>query len=376
MKYRQITPEERYTLATLRTQVPRLSNAEIARIMGRHRSTIGREIARNSSRHDGAYRCSRAQEMANGRRSRSRRRCQFTEQDWRLVERFLAELHSPKQISGRLRKEGRLSISHESIYLYVWRDKQRGGQLYRLFRQAGKKARKRYGSYEKRGRVEGKRHIDERPASVDRRTELGHWEIDTVMGSTKTRDCVVTLVERATGLTLIGKLANRTAPALNRRVISLIRRHPDLFRTITADNGTEFHSYRDIEKATGVTFYFATPYHSWERGTNENTNGLIRQYLPKRVSMTHLTQARCNAIARKLNTRPRERYGFSTPLERLDEIVETSTPLQDSKHLTERSHPLLDPPPQGGGRKAKASTNSHKRSYKRRHLQPLGRHKK
>ena len=204
MSYTQITPEERYTLAMLRKQVPRLSDAAIGRILGRHRSTIGREIARNSSRHDGAYRYSKAQEKAGGRRSRSRRRCQFTAEDWALVEARLREFHSPKQISGRLRKDGILDISHESIYLHVWRDKQRSGELYRSLRQARKKARKRYGSHEKRGRVDGKRHLSERPAVIEDRTELGHWEIDTVMGSVRDTHCIVTLVERATGKVLPG----------------------------------------------------------------------------------------------------------------------------------------------------------------------------
>ena len=144
---------------------------------------------------------------------------------------------------------------------------------------------------------------------------MGHWEIDTVMGVGNTH-CVVTLVERATGYVLIGKLAERTASELTRRTIELVSKHPGKIRTITADNGTEFHSYRAIEKATGVKFYFATPHHAWERGTNENTNGLIRQYLPKRKSMARVTQRDCTRIAKKLNTRPRKRYDYETPEER------------------------------------------------------------
>ena len=143
-------------------------------------------------------------------------------------------------------------------------------------------------------------------------------EADTVMGA-GSKDCVVTLVERKTGLVLIGKLADRTARSLSRRAISLMRRRAGSFETVTADNGTEFHDYHRIEERTDVTFYFARPYHSWERGSNENANGLIRQYLPKGVSMARLTQQQCNAIAKKLNTRPRKRLGFRTPLECLNE---------------------------------------------------------
>ena len=159
-----------------------------------------------------------------------------------------------------------------------------------------------------------KRHISERPNSAESRKIKGHWEVDTVMGK-GSKDCIVTLVERKTGYTLIGKLKDRTTAELNRRCIQLINREPCRFVSITADNGTEFHQYKKIEKATNTRFYFATPHHSWERGTNENTNGLIRQYLPKGTSMENLTQQKCNAIADKLNNRPRKRLGYKTPEE-------------------------------------------------------------
>lgn len=315
MRYIQITPGERYTLGLLRKQG--FSNAEIGRFTGRHRSTIGREFERNYSHYDGAYRHSIAQEKTNGRRRRSRRNSRFSASEWKLVTTLLAEKFSPEQISGWLRLFGVLEISHETIYGHLWRDKRRGGKLWRHLRQPYKR-RKRYGSYEKRGRVAGKRHITERPAAVESRSQLGHWEMDTVLG-TGSYHCIVTLVERASGVTLIGKLRRRNIAALNERVIELIQAHPGLFKTITVDNGTEFHGYEQIERATGVKIYFATPYHSWERGTNENTNGLIRQYLPKRTSMKRLTQHQCNVIATALNNRPRKRYGFLTPLDRLSE---------------------------------------------------------
>lgn len=315
MAYHQITPAERYTLATLRKQVPALSAAAIARLMDRHRSTITREIARNSCHYDRAYRYSKAQERTNGRRSRSRRNSRFTPSDWDLVVLLLREGLSPDQISGRLQLEGRLRISRESIYRFVRRDKKTGGQLYRLLRQPAK-WRKHHRGAEKRGRLAGKRHISERPAEVELRDRIGHWEMDTIV-SPVDRHCVVTLVERATGCVLLGKLPSRSVSATNRRVIQLIRSHARLFKTITVDNGTEFHGYAQIERATGAIFYFATPYHSSERGSNENTNGLIRQYIPKRRSMKHLTQARCTEIALRLNNRPRKRYGYLSPIEKL-----------------------------------------------------------
>ena len=156
--------------------------------------------------------------------------------------------------------------------------------------------------------------ISERPAEVETREGVGHWEANTVLGS-GSKDCVLTLVERKTGLVLVGKLQDRTARALRARAASLMGRHAGRVETVTADNGTEFHDYRRIEQRTGATFYFAKPYHSWGRGSNENANGLLRQYLPKGSSLAGLTQHHCNAIAHKLNTRPRKRLGFRTPLE-------------------------------------------------------------
>jgi IS30 family transposase len=303
-------------LAALRRQD--VNQAEIARSLGRHRSTISREVRRNGSRSDGRYRAFTAQERTNGRRSRSRRNQRFSAEDFARVDELLRRQWSPEQVAGHLARQGLLSISHETIYRHVWRDKKDGGTLHTHLRGARKRRRKRYGGYDSRGRLAGKRMISERPAEVETRREVGHWEIDTVMGA-GSKDCIVSLVERRSGLLLIGKLADRTTASLNRRVIRLIRRDEAAFATVTADNGTEFHDYRRIEARTKALFYFARPYHSWERGSNENANGLIRQYLPKGTGMAGLSQQQCNSIARRLNTRPRKRLGFKTPLECFNE---------------------------------------------------------
>lgn len=312
MKYRQITPEERYAIAAMRAH--RTPMRVIARALGRPASTISREIARNSC-NDRGYRADKAISRTSGRRSRSRRNTQFSPDDWVLVEHLVCLDWSPEQVSGWLRLHGVLAISYETIYMRVWRDKWAGGSLWTHMRQAMKKRRKRYRSHDSRGRLAGKRHISERPAEVEGRQVLGHWEIDTVKGDDQARHTVLTIVERKTGFLQIGKLARHCAAETTERCVELIERDRASFQTITADNGSEFHSYRDIEEATGVEFYFATPHHSWERGTNENTNGLIRQYLPKRKSMAHVTQAHCDEIAQKLNSRPRKRLGFRTPEE-------------------------------------------------------------
>ena len=316
MTYRQLSPEERYMLAALRRQG--YNQSQIARALGRHRSTVGRELRRNSTRADGRYRASTAQERTNGRRSRSRRNSRFGAEDFAVIDELLCRQWSPEQIAGHLARQGLLAISHETIYRHVWRDKRQGGTLYTHLRGARKRRRKRYGAYDSRGRLAGKRLISERPAEVEAREAVGHWEADTVAGA-GAKDCVVTLVERKTGFVLIGKLKDRTARSLSRRVVGMIRTHAGKFETVTADNGTEFHDYGRVERLTGAAFYFARPYHSWERGSNENANGLIRQYLPKGVSMAGLTQQQCTAVARKLNTRPRKRLGFRTPLECFNE---------------------------------------------------------
>jgi len=312
MTYRQITSEERYTISTLRQEG--FNQSEIARALGRHRSSISREIRRNLSQFDRCYRPFVASHRARARRSRPRKNSRFKPDDYRLVDRLLRQKWSPEQISGRLREEGTLSISHETIYRYTWKDKAAGGSLYRFLRCATKQRRKRHNSYDSRGRLAGKRHISERPCWVEKRKSVGHWEVDTVVGA-GSKDCVATLVERKTGFTMIGKLPDRCKLSMSKRIKSLIRREQTSFKTITADNGTEFHDYESVERAIPVKFYFATPYHSWERGTNENLNGLLRQYLPKRSNLQGLTQRHCDAIARQLNTRPRKRLGFRTPEE-------------------------------------------------------------
>ena len=313
MTYRQITFEERYTLGLLRQRG--LAAAAIARILGRHRGTVLREVQRNCANSDGTYRPQLADWYARGRRSRSRRNRRFCPADWERVHALLREEWSPEQVAGRLRRQGELTISHETIYRYIWADKRAGGQLYRHLRGARKHCRKRYGRYDSRGRLAGKRPITARPAAADARSQVGHWEGDTMLGAGQAGPCVLSLVERKTGYLALGKLPRRTGAAVNRRARQLIAAQPRPVRTITVDNGTEFHSYAALERRVATRFYFATPHHAWERGTNENTNGLLRQYLPKRASMAHLTQHDCNRIAAKLNRRPRKRLGYRTPEE-------------------------------------------------------------
>ena len=321
--YCQLTEAERYTLSTLKRA--RWSLRRIAKFMGRSPSTFSREVRRNSTGDDRKpnplYIPSKAQEQANGRRRRSRRVKHHAPEVYAEVEALLAqEQWSPEQIASQLPERIGVRLSHMTIYRHVRRDQRLGGWMFRHLRQGGKRRRKRTYGPEKRGKLENKPMIDSRPEVVEHRQEIGHWEGDTVMGSAGERCCLLTLVERAAGFAKIVRLPHRTVRAVNRATIELIRNSGLPFKTITWDNGTEFHGYKQIEAATGVQCFFAYPHHPWERGSNENFNGLIRQYFRKRKSLAGKRQSDCDEVAAKLNSRPRKRYGFKTPIQRMQQL--------------------------------------------------------
>ena len=309
-KYHQLTQQERYSITALRMSGE--CNAEIARSLGRSPSTISRELRRNATVHDGIYRAEKAQSYSTARRRRCRRVARFTAEQMARVSALIRKRWSAEQISGTLRESGELYISTETIYRRIRWDKKVGGSLWRHTRIMSKFGRKRYGRQDSRGVLPGKKHISERPVQVEARQQAGHWEGDTVMGS-DLRHCVLTLVERTTGFAIIKKLKSRTKDEVTKAATRALRKHGRNFRTITFDNGTEFHDYAKLEERFPVKIYFATPYHSWERGSNENFNGLLRQYLPKGTCMSAVTQAQCDHIGNDLNRRPRKRHGFKTP---------------------------------------------------------------
>jgi IS30 family transposase len=310
--YSQLSQEERYLIAYFLRR--HLTHSDIARELGRHRCTIGREIQRNKRAYDDGYRAEQAQSYYQGRRRRSRYGFHHTKTQMQPVFYLIRKKWNPEEIAYVLKKSGVLSISHETIYKHILHDKKYGGTLYKNLRIMPKVRRKRYNTRDSRGILPGKRPITDRTDEVESRLVLGHWEGDTVVGRDR-HHCIVTLVERKSGFVIIKKISARTAEQTTKAVIEAIHEHPNLFKTITFDNGTEFHGYKEIETATGVICYFAAPYHSWERGSNENCNGLIRQYLPKKSCMSTITQRYCNWIAKQLNTRPRKRHNYATPME-------------------------------------------------------------
>jgi len=311
-RFTQLSQEERYIItAGLRSK---LSITEIAQNLGRPLCTVYRELGRNRNTHDDYYRAEVAHQYAVARRHRARRGSQFSPEYWQEIIYYLKKKYSPEQIVGVLARKGTIPISHETIYKFILKDKRRGGLLFTNLRIMPKRRRKRYNSHDSRGTLPGKKHISKRPQSAESRRTLGHWEGDTVIGADR-HHCIVTLTERKTGFVIIKKVRRRSSKEVTKACLRAIRSHTDKFKTITFDNGTEFHGYKEIENLFHVPCYFATPYHSWERGTNENTNGLIRQYLPKKTCMKNVSQAYCDWIANELNSRPRKRLGFLTPKE-------------------------------------------------------------
>lgn len=305
--YHQLTQAQRYQIYALRKTKHGL--AEIAKVVGVHKSSVSRELQRNRGKR--GYCPQQAHEMALERRPKAVSR--ITVEVWAIVEALLRQDWSPEQVSGRLTKEQGIRISHEWIYHHVLLDKQAGGTLYKHLR-CQKKRRKRYGTYDRRGKLPHCRSIEERPAIVNARKRLGDWEVDTLLGS-KHKDVMVTLTERKSRYVLIGKVKERTAQAVQSQICTLLLPIQDKVRTMTSDHGKEFANHEQIAETLDLKFYFAHPYAAWERGTNENTNGLLRQYFPKKSNLTSVSNKQVDLVMAKLNSRPRKSLRFKTPLE-------------------------------------------------------------
>lgn len=316
MDYTHITTEQRYEISVLKRQG--YGDAEIGRIIGKHKSTIGRELRRNGA--GGHYGAATADKRAQDRRrAASTIRYRLTDDLRTLIDdKLRSEQWSPEEISGRLRDEGHRSVSHETIYLYIWRDKRSGGDLHTHLRQQ-KKRRKRYRSNDRRGLIADRVSIDERPAVVDERSRIGDWEIDTIIGAGH-RGAIVTSVERASRYVVMRAVTSTKADEVTSALTAMMRPHRANVKTITADNGREFAQHKKFGRALGADVYFAHPYHSWERGTNENTNGLVRQYFPKKMSLLHVDDRQVQETEAKLNNRPRKKLGWKTPREVLDDV--------------------------------------------------------
>lgn len=304
--YSRLTREQRYTIEVMNRKGS--PQKEIAEAIGKHPATVCRELRRLGQ--GVGYCFVAAQREAEGLRQGGKR---SDEALLALAEsRLREEQWSPQQISAKLRKEGHGHLSHETIYQHIYRDKAAGGDLHSHLRHRFKSYRKRGSGRERRGRLKDQVMIDQRPKVVDERSRIGDWEMDTVIGRPG-GPVLVSMVERVSRYTVIRLAASKDATAVGAAILSGLGGCRDKVLTKTYDNGKEFAHHKLLGEILGADGYFAHPYHSWERGLNENTNGLIRQYFPKGIDFGKITPAQVSEVERKLNTRPRKCLDYQTP---------------------------------------------------------------
>jgi IS30 family transposase len=309
-QYTQLTSEQRYQISGLKKAG--WKQCQIASEIGVDKSTISRELKRNKG--DRGWRPKQAQRLRNERRQDCINGQRLTLNDWAEVDRLIRQDLSPEQVSARLELEGELQVSHESIYQHIYADKRAGGDLWRHLR-CQKPHRKRYASgQERRGAIRNRVSIDARPKIVEQKMRIGDWEGDTVIGKNH-QGVLVTLAERKSRYVLAGQLRSKHAEGVTAKVNSLLRPHKHKCHTVTFDNGKEFAEHEAIAAALTADIYFAHPYHSWERGLNENSNGLLRQYFPKRMELIDVTEEQVQWVVDRLNHRPRKVLGFRSPHE-------------------------------------------------------------
>jgi IS30 family transposase len=328
---RYLDRDERYEIARLREQDPALSGRQIAARLGRSPSTVSRELARNADPRTGGYQPERAHQLAWRRQRRPKRSRLAGNPALRAaVQKLLDRRYSPGQASGRLKVQfpgdPAMRASHETIYqsLYVYPRGQLRRELKASLRSGRGTRRPRGRGPESRGKIIGAVPIGQRPPEAEGRLVPGHHEGDLVMGTVASNSAVATIVERTTGyLTLVHLPDGHTADAVASAVISRLAEYPAWFaRTLTWDNGKEMARHARITGQTGIQVYFADPHAPWQRGSNENINGLLREYLPKGTDLSRHTAAQLQAIQDELNDRPRKRFGFYTPREQLAKLLE------------------------------------------------------
>jgi IS30 family transposase len=308
--YRQLTYGQRCQIYALKKRG--FSNRQIAADLGVSHTTVGRELGRNSGRR--GYRCKQAEEKSQSRRhATAGKHRKMTPTLIRCIEEKLSIQWSPEQITCWLALRGGVTVSHETVYQYIWNDKRDGGALWKNLRRRARRYQKRGNDGKtSRGRIPGRIDIDLRPAIVERRSRIGDWEADTIIGA-NSKGAIVSLVERKSRKTRLVKVERKTAKAVKTALVNALRPHKNNVLTITCDNGKEFTLHQKIGKSLHADTFFAKPYHSWERGTNENTNGLVRQYFPKKMDFAMVTQADVRRVERTLNNRPRKCLDYKTP---------------------------------------------------------------
>ncbi|ELX8338862.1 IS30 family transposase [Pseudomonas aeruginosa] len=302
--YKHLSREERYQIYSLRLAKQTIS--EIARLLGRHRSTISRELGRGRGLR--GYRAEQACSKASERAKKSRNARRVDAKVWADVSFYLGLQWSPEQIASKL------EVSHESVYLHVYANKAAGGQLHKNLRSQKPRRKRHLSGRDRRGQIPNRRPISERPEHIEQRRQVGHWEGDTVIGAAH-KQAIVTLVERKSGFAVLAKVSNKTTDLVRRAIEIKLKPLCSRVKTLTVDNGKEFADHQAVDQALGIQTFFADPYCSWQRGSNENFNGLLRQYIPKKRRMETVSEEELTMIENRLNHRPRKRLGFKTPHE-------------------------------------------------------------
>jgi IS30 family transposase len=297
-----------------------ISQTEIAKVIGKDKSVISRELKRNSDFRSGKYNYDLAHRKYTIRMKEKPKKISFTKEIQQDITSRLEKYFSPEQIVGRSIIDGYKMVSHERIYQFIWKDKKNGGGWYKYLRRIGRRYRKRGNAKDNRGIIKNRVDIDQRPEIVNQKNRFGDFEIDTIIGKDH-KGAILTMNERTSSLSLLKKLSGKNAIELAESAIELLYNWKPLIHTITADNGKEFAEHQKISKQLGIDFYFAKPYHSWERGANENMNGLIRQFFPKKTSFENIKHADIQIVQDILNNRPRKKLNFLTPNEYISIIL-------------------------------------------------------
>ena len=307
--YKQLTYELRCQIYALNKTG--MSQNLIAKQLCVNQSTISRELARNTGKR--GYRIKQAQGLSDKRRLSACKAIKMTEGLVTVIDSKIEQEWSPEQISGWFREEQGFLIRHETIYLHIWADKRSGGQLFQYLRRKGKAYQSRNKNKQAgRGFIKNRVSIDERPSVVEDKSRIGDWEIDLVIGKGHS-GALVTIVERKTSFTVSTRVDDKSAKTVTAATIALLQPFKDAVLTITADNGKEFAYHEEVTEHLKCGVYFADPYCSWQRGLNENTNGLLRQYWPKSTDFKKVSQSSVQDVIVKLNDRPRKKLNYKTP---------------------------------------------------------------
>ena len=306
-----LTVSQRYTIET----VFKLGHSitEIAKIIGKHKSVVSRELKRNCDKRSGSYDHDLAHRKYQKRQKEKPKKKHFTPLIQQETETLLRADYSPEQIVGTLKKQGRDTVSIERIYQHIWKEKKNGNSLHTHLRNQGRRYRKRGNLKDNRGIIKNRVAIDKRPKIVDERSRFGDLEVDLIIGKNH-KQAIVTINDRASGMLKMKKVHSKNAAQVSQAIIEELQDWIPYLHTITADNGKEFAMHERVAEQLNIDHYFARPYHSWERGANENLNGLIRQYFKKSTDFTSLTEQDIKNVENKLNNRPRKRFGYETPI--------------------------------------------------------------